>query len=56
MSMCVHMATRILLSLNTVFAIGNKGDWRLTAVSKNVREIFRLFGLEEPKSGKIVLA
>ena len=37
-------------------AVGNTGDWRLTAVTKNVREIFRLFGLEEPKSGQIILS
>ena len=45
----------VLLSLNTVFAIGNTGDWRLTAVSKNVREIFKVFGLEPPESGQIIL-
>ena len=44
-----------LLSLNTVFAIGSTGDWRLTAVSKNVREIFRTFGLEPPESGRMIL-
>lgn len=55
-TVCGMTVNEVLLSLNTVFAIGNTGDWRLTAVSKNVREIFRLFGLEEPKSGKIVLA
>lgn len=44
----------VLLSLNTLMAIGNTGDWRLTAVTKNVREISRLFGLEEPKSGQII--
>ncbi|MFA6647218.1 MAG: IS1634 family transposase [Candidatus Izemoplasmatales bacterium] len=46
----------VLLSLNTLMAIGNTGDWRLTAVTRNVREIFRLFGLEEPKSGQIILS
>lgn len=46
----------VILSLNTLMAIGNTGDWRLTAVTKNVREIFRLFGLEEPKSGQIILS
>lgn len=45
-----------LLSLNTLMAVGNTGDWRLTAVTKNVREIFRLFGLEEPQSGQIILS
>lgn len=46
----------VLLSLNTVFAIGDTGNWRLTAISKNVREIYRLFGLEEPESGQIILS
>ena len=45
----------LLLSLNTVFAIGNTGNWRLTAISKNVREIFTTFGLEPPQSGQIIL-
>ena len=35
----------VLMSLNTIYAIGNTGDWRLTAVSKNVREIFKVFGM-----------
>ena len=55
-TVCGMTVNEVLLSLNTLFAIGSTGDWRLTAVSKNVREIFRLFGLEEPKSGRIVLA
>jgi len=46
----------VLLSLNTLYAIGNVGDWRLTAVTKNVREIYRVFGLPEPKSGKIIIS
>jgi transposase len=44
-----------LMSLNTLMAIGSTGDWRLTAVTKANRELFRLFGLEEPKGGKVVL-
>ena len=45
----------ILLSLSTVSAVGNTGDWRLTAVSKNVREIFEVFGLEPLVSGQVNL-
>ena len=45
-----------LLSLNTLMAVGNTGDWRLTAATKNIRKIFRLFGLEEPQSGQIILS
>ena len=47
--------SELLLSLNTVFAIGNTGDWRLTHISKNIREIFTVFGLEQMESGQIVL-
>ena len=54
-TVCGMTVDGVLLTLNTLFAVGDTGDWRLTAVSKNVRGIFRLFGLEEPKSGKIVL-
>jgi hypothetical protein len=46
----------ILRLLNTLMAIGNAGDWRLTAGTKNVREIFALFGRGEPGSGKVVLS
>jgi hypothetical protein len=44
----------VLKSLNTLMAIGNAGEWRSTAVKKNVK-IFALFGLEEPGSDKVVL-
>jgi len=46
----------VLLSLKTLMTIGNTGDRRLTAVTKNVRETFRPLGLEEPKNGQIVLS
>jgi len=55
-SVCGMTINDTLLSLNTLYAIGNTGEWRLTAVSKNVREIFHLFGLPEPISGKIILS
>ena len=51
-----NTAEEVFRKLNTLMIIGNTGDWRLTAVTKNVREIFGLFGLEEPKSGKIMLS
>ncbi len=40
----------------TLMAIGSTGNWRLAAVTKNIREVFALFGLKEPKSSKIVLS
>ena len=36
-------------------SIGNTGDWRLTHISKNIREIFTVFGLEQMESGQIIL-
>ena len=45
----------LLLSLNTVIVIGNTGNRRLTAISKNVREISSTFGLEPPRSGQVIL-
>lgn len=42
-----------ILSLSTLMAIGNTSDWSLTAITKNVGEIFEL---EEPMSGQIVLS
>ena len=43
-------------TLSTVSAIGFKGNWRLSHISKGAREAFRLFGLDEPKSGRISLS
>ena len=45
----------VLQSLSTVSDIGNTGAWMLTVVSKNIKEIFKVFGLEPPTSGKMVL-
>ena len=42
-----------ILSLSTLMAIGNTSDWSLTAITKNVGEIFEL---EEPMSGQSVLS
>ena len=46
----------MMRSLNTLMLIYSLGYDRLTPVSKTVREIFALFGLEEPKSGRISLS
>jgi len=45
----------LMLSLNSMFAIGNAEDWRFMAVPKNVRKIYKVFGLEAPESGSIIL-
>lgn len=52
---CGMTVEAVIRSLNTLMAIGSTGDWRLTAVTKTNREIFRLFGLEEPKGGCVII-
>ena len=42
--------------LETLMVIVSPGYTRLTPPSKTVREIFSLFGLEEPVAGKIALS
>ncbi len=55
-SICGKTVDGVLRTLSTLSAIGYEGNWRLTQVSKGVREIFEFFGLEEPKSGHIELS
>lgn len=54
-SVCGKTVDGLFRTLSTLSAIGFEGNWRLTHVSKGVREAFGLFGLEEPKSGHIEL-
>jgi hypothetical protein len=42
-------------TLSSLTAVGNTGDWKLTAVSRDVREIFAFFGLKEPESGQTII-
>ncbi|MGD9706691.1 MAG: hypothetical protein AB7V07_03335 [Candidatus Delongbacteria bacterium] len=42
-------------TLSSLTAVGNTGDWKLTAVSRDVREIFAFFGLGEPESGQTII-
>lgn len=53
-NVCGLTVDSMMRSLNTLMLIHSPGYDRLTPVSKTVREIFMLFGLEEPKSGRIV--
>ena len=52
-NVCGMTVDSMMRSLNTLMLIHSPGYDRLTPVSKTVREIFALFGLEEPKSGRI---
>jgi len=54
-SVCGMMVEGVMRTLNNHMAIGAPGDWRLTPVTRTNREIIRLFSLEEPKSGRIVI-
>ena len=45
----------VLQPLSTISTMGDTRTWRLTAMSKNVKETFKAFGLEPPVSGKVVL-
>lgn len=45
----------VIRTLNTLMAVGCNGDWKLTAVSKGVREIYEVFGMEVPKTGQIII-
>lgn len=55
-SVCGKTVDELFRTLSTLSAIGFEGNWRLSHVSKGVREAFDLFGLEEPKSGHIKLS
>lgn len=46
----------MMRTLGTLMVIVSPDYVRLTPLSKNVREIFSLFGLEEPIAGKIALS
>ena len=52
-NVCGMTVDSMMRSLSTLMLIHSPGYDRLTPVSKTVREIFALFGLEEPKSGRI---
>lgn len=52
----VHGMTlrELIRSLNSVMAVGNTGNWRLTHITKTNRQIFSAFGLDEIFTGKIM--
>ncbi len=54
-SVCGLTVNGMMRTLGTLMVIVSPGYVRLTPPSKNVREIFSLFGLEEPAAGKITL-
>lgn len=55
-SVCGLTVNGMMRTLGTLMVIASPGHVRLTPPSKNVREIFSLFGLEEPVAGKITLS
>ena len=55
-SVCGLMVNGMMRTLGTRIVIVSPGYIRLTPPSKNVREIFSLFGLKEPVAGKITLS
>jgi len=52
----VHKMTvrELLRSLNSVMAVGNTGNWKLTHVTKANRQIFSAFGLDNIFTGKVM--
>lgn len=52
-NVCGLTVDSMMRSLGTLMLIHSPGYDRLTPASKTVREIFALFGLEEPKGGRI---
>ncbi len=52
-NVCGLTVDAVMRSLSTLKLIHSPGYDRPTPASKTVREIFALFGLEEPKSGRI---
>lgn len=55
-SVCGLTVNGMMRTLGTPMVIVSPGYVRLTPPSKNVREIFSLFGLKEPVAGKITLS
>ena len=55
-SICGLTVNGMMRTLGTLMVIVSPGYVRLTPPSKNVREIFSLFGLEEPVAGKSILS
>ena len=52
-NVCGLTVDSMMRSLNTLMLIHSPGYDRLTPASKTVMEIFTLFGLKEPRSGRI---
>ena len=55
-NVCGLTVSGMMRTLGTLMVIVSPGYTRLTPPSKTVREIFSLFGLEEPVAGKIDLS
>ena len=55
-NVCGLSVNGLMKSLGTLMVISSPGYVRLTQPSKTVREIFSVFGLEEPVAGRITLS
>ena len=55
-NVCGLSVNGLMKSLGTLMVISSPGYVRLIQPSKTVREIFSVFGLEEPVAGRIALS
>ena len=55
-NVCGLTVSGMMRTLGTLTVIVSPGYTHLTSLSKTAREIFSLFGLEEPVAGKIALS
>lgn len=55
-NVCGLTVSGMMRALGTLMVIASPGYTRLTSPSNTVREIFSLFGLEEPAAGMIALS
>lgn len=50
-----NMSVReVIRSLNSVMAVGNTGNWKLTHITKTNRQIFSAFGIADIATGKVM--
>lgn len=52
----VHRMTvrEVIRSLNSIMAVGNTGNWKLTHISKTNRQIFSAFGIADISTGRVM--
>ena len=52
----VHKMTvrEVIRSLNSIMAVGNTGNWKLTHISKANRQIFSALGIADISTGRVM--